>query len=171
MIRTYRGITPQVAVSAYVDPSAQVLGDVHIGERSSIWFNTSLRGDVNSIRIGDGTSIQDNTVCHVDRDLFPLVVGNRVTVGHSAVIHGCVIEDECLIGIGAIVLNGARIGKGSVIGAGALIPEGMQIPPLSMVMGVPGKIRREVTPEEQERFRANADRYIELAAIYLEGKP
>jgi carbonic anhydrase/acetyltransferase-like protein (isoleucine patch superfamily) len=170
MIRTYRGVTPQVAVSAYVDPSAQVLGDVHIGEQSSIWFNTSLRGDVNYIRIGNGTSIQDNTVCHVEKDLFPLIVGNRVTVGHSAVLHGCVIEDECLIGIGAIVLNGARIGKGSVIGAGALIPEGMQIPPLSMVMGVPGKIRREVTPEEQERFRVNADGYIELAAKYLEGK-
>ena len=170
MIRTYRGVAPQVAVSAYVDPSAQVLGDVIIGEQSSIWCNTTLRGDVNYIRIGNGTSIQDNSVCHVEEGLFPLIVGNRVTVGHSAVLHGCVIEDECLIGIGAIVLNGARIGKGSVIGAGALIPEGMQIPPASMVMGVPGKIRREVTPEEQERFRVNADHYIELAAKYLEGQ-
>jgi len=170
MIRTYRGVAPQVAVSAYVDPSAQVLGDVIIGEQSSIWCNTTLRGDVNYIRIGNGTSIQDNSVCHVEEGLFPLIVGNRVTVGHSAVLHGCVIEDECLIGIGAIVLNGARIGKGSIIGAGALIPEGMQIPPASMVMGVPGKIRREVTPEEQERFRVNADHYIELAAKYLEGQ-
>ena len=170
MIRTYRGITPQVAVSAYVDASAQVLGDVHIGERSSVWFNTSLRGDVNYIRIGEGTSIQDNTVCHVEAKLFPLIVGNRVTVGHSAVLHGCVIEDECLIGIGAIILNGAHIGKGSVIGAGALVPEGMQVPPGSMVMGLPGKIRREVTPEEQQRFRVNADHYMELAASYLEGE-
>ena len=170
MLRNYRGIVPQVAGSAYVDPSAQVIGDVHIGEQSSVWCNTTLRGDVHSIRIGNGTSIQDNTVCHVEGGLYPLVVGNRVTVGHSAVLHGCTIEDECLIGIGAIILNGARIGKGSVIGAAALVPEGMQVPPGSMVMGVPGKVRREVTPEEQKRFKVNADHYIELAATYLEGK-
>jgi carbonic anhydrase/acetyltransferase-like protein (isoleucine patch superfamily) len=170
MLRSYSGVSPKVSSLAYVDLSAQIIGDVEIGDRSSIWCNTTLRGDVNYIRIGSGTSIQDNTVCHVEEGLFPLIVGNRVTVGHSAVLHGCVIEDECLIGIGAIVLNGARIGKGSVIGAGALIPEGMQVPPASMVMGVPGKIRREVSPDEQERFRVNADHYIELAAKYLSGK-
>lgn len=168
MIRTYRGVTPLVASTAYVDPSAQVIGDVHIGEESSIWCNTTLRGDVHSIRIGNGTSIQDNTVCHVEEGLYPLIVGNRVTVGHSAVLHGCTIEDGVLIGIGAIVLNGAKIGEGSVIGAAALVPEGMEVPPYSMVMGVPGKIRREVTAEERERFRVNADHYIELTKKYLE---
>jgi gamma-carbonic anhydrase len=171
MIRTYQGTTPTVSPTAYVDPSAQLIGDVVIGDESSIWCNTTLRGDVNYIRIGNGTSIQDNTVCHVEEGLFPLIVGNRVTVGHSAVLHGCTIEDGCLIGIGAIVLNGAKIGEGSVIGAGALVPEGMDVPPYSMVMGVPGKIRREVSPDERERFRVNADHYIELSKKYLAGKP
>jgi gamma-carbonic anhydrase len=169
MIRTFRGLTPTVAPSAYVDSSAQVIGDVVIGEESSVWCNTTLRGDVHYIRIGNGTSIQDNSVCHVEAGLFPLIVGNRVTVGHSAVLHGCTIGDGCLIGIGAIVLNGAKVGEGCVIGAGALVPEGMEIPPYSMVIGVPGKIRREVSPEERERFRLNADHYIELAKKYLDG--
>jgi carbonic anhydrase/acetyltransferase-like protein (isoleucine patch superfamily) len=168
MIRAFRGILPRVAPSAYVDRSAQVVGDVHIGERSSIWLNVSMRGDVNYIRIGEETSIQDNTVLHVERDVYPCLVGNRVTVGHSAVLHGCVIEDRVLIGIGAIVLNGARVGAGSVIAAGTLVPERMQIPPNSLVMGTPGKVRREVTPEERERFDRNCDNYVEMTVIYRE---
>lgn len=169
MIRPFRGKTPQVSSSAYVDQSAQVIGDVLIGERSSIWLNVSIRGDVNSIRIGSETSIQDNSVLHVDHeDEFRLVIGNQVTVGHRAVLHGCVIEDEALIGIGAIVLNGARIGKGSIVAAGALVPEGMDVPPGSVVMGVPGKVKREVSPDERERFRINVSNYVKNTAMYKE---
>src|SRR6202023_3486246 len=166
MIRAYRGIIPKIAASAYIDPSAQVIGDVVVGERSSIWPNVTARGDVNSIRIGDDSNIQDNSVLHCDAGLFPLEIGNRVTVGHLAMVHGCTIEDDCLIGIGAVILNGAKIGKGSVIAAGAVVPEGMQVPPQSLVMGVPAKVKRPVTPEEQERFRQNAKRYVEATAIY-----
>lgn len=166
MIRAYRGILPRIAVSAYVDPSAQVIGDVTVGERSSIWPNVTVRGDVHYIRIGDDTSIQDNSVLHVEYDLWPLIIGNRVTVGHSAVLHGCVIEDECLIGIGAIVLNGARVGTGSIIAAGAVVPEGMQVPPRSMVMGIPGKVRREVTDAELERIREGSANYVRYRQVY-----
>jgi len=166
MIRPFRGVLPQIAASAYIDPSAQVIGDVAVGERSSVWPNVSIRGDVNSIRIGEETSIQDNTVLHCDPVTFPLVIGNRVTVGHGAVVHGCTVEDESLIGIGAVVLNGARIGQGSVIAAGAVVPEGMQIPPGSMVMGIPAKVKRELTVDERDRFRQNAMRYVALAKIY-----
>ena len=168
MIRPFRGIIPRIAPSAYIDPSAQVVGDIEIGERSSVWLNVSMRGDVNYIRIGNETSIQDNTVLHVERDTYPLSIGNRVTVGHSAVLHGCIIEDRVLIGIGAIVLNGARIGEGSVIAAGALVTERTRIPPHSLVMGSPAKVKREVTPEERIRFDTNCDNYIEMTAIYKE---
>jgi len=170
MIRPFRGVVPQIAASAYIDPSAQVVGDVAVGERSSVWFNVSIRGDVNSIRIGEETSIQDNTVLHCDPVIFPLVIGNRVTVGHSAVVHGCTVEDESLIGIGAVILNGATIGRGSVVAAGAVVPEGMQIPPHSMVMGIPAKVKRELTGDERERFRQNAMRYVELAKTYREDR-
>jgi carbonic anhydrase/acetyltransferase-like protein (isoleucine patch superfamily) len=168
MIRAYRGVVPRIAASCYIDSSAQVIGDVIVGERSSIWPNATVRGDVNYIRIGEESNVQDNSVLHVEAEIWPLIIGNRVTVGHSVVLHGCVIEDECLIGIGAIVLNGARIGKGSVIAAGALVPEGMEVPPGSMVMGVPAKIRRDVTAEEQERFRKNAQNYVKYREIYRE---
>ncbi len=168
MIRAYRGVTPKIAASAYIDPSAQVIGDVELGERSSVWPNVTIRGDVNSIRIGEESNIQDNTVIHVDHDDFPTIVGNRVTVGHSVTLHGCVIEDGCLIGIGAIVLNGARIGSGSVIAAGALVPERMEVPPGTMVMGVPAKVKRELTPQERERFSENAQNYVRYRETYRE---
>ncbi|HSU30538.1 MAG TPA: gamma carbonic anhydrase family protein [Bryobacteraceae bacterium] len=168
MIRAYRGVMPRIADSAYIDSSAQVIGDVVIGERSSIWLNTSVRGDVNCIRIGDETSIQDNTVLHVDHQVYPCIIGNRVTVGHAAVLHGCVVEDDVLIGIGAIVLNGARVGKGAVVAAGALVPEGMDVPAGMLVMGAPAKVRREVTAEEHARFAKNCDNYVKITAIYKE---
>ena len=168
MIRSFRGAVPEVAASAYIDPAAQVIGNVKIGERASVWPNATLRGDINTITIGDDSNIQDNSVLHVDEGAFPLNIGERVTVGHSVVLHGCTIEDDCLIGIGAIVLNGARIGKGSVIAASALVGEGVEIPPGSMVMGVPGKVRREITPEERERFSTNAQHYVDLRARYRE---
>ena len=122
MIRSFRGIAPKVALSAYVDPSAQVIGDVEIGERSSVWPNASLRGDTGPIRVGADTSIQDNCVLHLDEG-FPLTIGDRVTVGHSVTLHGCTVEDDTLIGIGSIILNGARIRSGSVVAAGALVAE------------------------------------------------
>jgi carbonic anhydrase/acetyltransferase-like protein (isoleucine patch superfamily) len=168
MIRAYRGIVPKIAASAYIDRSAQIIGDVTIGERSSVWPGAVARGDVNSIRVGDETSIQDNSVLHCDAGPFPLVIGSRVTVGHQAMLHGCTVEDDCVIGIGSIVLNGARVGKGSVIAAGALVPEGMAVPPGSMVMGVPGKVRREITEDEGKRFRENAQHYVDACRIYRE---
>ncbi len=166
MIRPYRGKLPEIAASAYVDPSAQVIGDVVIGERSSIWPGVVVRGDVHYIRIGYETNIQDNSVLHCDAPDFPLEIGNRVTVGHLAMLHGCTIEDNTLIGIGAVVLNGARVGAGSVVAAGAVVAEGMQIPPNTMVMGVPAKARREITAEEQQRFSTNVDHYVEACFIY-----
>lgn len=168
MIRSFRGKLPQVASSCYIDSSAVVIGDVVIGERSSVWPNATIRGDVNWIRIGDETNVQDNSVLHVDSDGFPLTLGDRVTVGHSVVLHGCTVEEGCVIGIGAVVLNGARIGAGSVIAAGAVVPEGAEIPAGSLVMGVPGKVRREVSDDEKVRFKLNAEHYVELAAQYRE---
>lgn len=168
MIRAYRGAVPKIAASAYIDPSAQVIGNVTVGERSSMWPGAVARGDVHSIRIGDESNIQDNSVLHCDGPDFPLEIGNRVTVGHLVMLHGCTVEDECLIGIGAVVLNGARIGQGSVIAAGAVVPEGMQIPAGSMVMGLPAKVKREITAEERERFRVSAQHYVDAASIYRE---
>jgi carbonic anhydrase/acetyltransferase-like protein (isoleucine patch superfamily) len=167
MIRSFRGIAPKVALSAYVDPSAQVIGDVEIGERSSVWPNASLRGDTGPIRVGADTSIQDNCVLHLDEG-FPLTIGNRVTVGHSVTLHGCTVEDDTLIGIGSIILNGARIRTGSVVAAGALVAEGMEVASNTLVMGVPAKPRREVTSAEQARFREGVVHYVDKARVYKE---
>jgi carbonic anhydrase/acetyltransferase-like protein (isoleucine patch superfamily) len=168
MIRNFSGFTPQVAPSAYIDPSAQVIGDAHVGERSSVWPCAVLRGDTAPIRVGEDTSIQDNSVLHADIG-FPLTVGNRVTVGHLVMLHGCTVEDDALIGIGSIILNGARIGKGSVVAAGALVPEGMDVPAGMLAMGVPAKVKRAVTPEEAARFADGVKHYVEKAAVYREG--
>src|SRR5688572_6236280 len=149
MLRPYRSVIPTVHPSAFVDMSAQVIGDVHLGAESSIWMNVVVRGDVNYIRIGDRSNIQDLTCIHVMRETHPTIIGNDVTVGHSAVVHGCTIEDRCLIGMGAVLLNGCRIGTGSIVAAGAVVPEEMVIPPGSMVMGVPAKVRRALTSEEE----------------------
>jgi len=159
---------PRIAESAYIDQSAQVIGDVMIGERSSVWLNVAIRGDVNHIRIGDETSIQDNSVLHVDHMVYPCLIGSRVTVGHSVTLHGCVVEDEALIGIGAIVLNGARIGRGAIVAAGALVPEGMEVPAETVVMGTPAKVKRAVSEEEKARFRKNCENYVRITAIYKE---
>jgi gamma-carbonic anhydrase len=166
MLRAYRGNLPKVAPTAYIDPSAQVIGKVTIGERSSVWPHCTLRGDMQTIAIGDESNIQDNSVCHVDEPDFPLVIGNRVTVGHSVVLHGCTVEDEALIGIGAIVLNGAHIGAGAVIAAGALVPEGMEVPAGMLAMGVPAKVRREVSEDERARFRLGAQHYVQACETY-----
>ncbi len=160
MLRPFRSIHPSVDPSAYVDVSAQVIGDVHLGAESSVWMNVVIRGDVNSIRIGARTNIQDLTLVHVMRETHPTVIGDNVTIGHSAVIHGTTIEDRCLIGMGAILLNGCRIGTGSIVAAGALVPEGMVVPPGSMVMGMPARIRRALTPEEDASIKWYADNYV-----------
>jgi carbonic anhydrase/acetyltransferase-like protein (isoleucine patch superfamily) len=168
MLRAYRGVTPRIAVSAFIDPSAQIIGDVVIGERSSVWPNVTVRGDVHYIRIGDESNIQDNSCLHVELNQHPLVMGNRVTVGHSVTLHGCDIEDDCLIGIGAVVLNGARIRTGSIVAAGALVPEGMEVPAGSLVMGVPARVRRQVSDAEKDRIRRSAANYVHYRQIYKE---
>lgn len=160
MLRPFRSIFPVVDPSAFVDASAQVIGDVHVGPESSVWMNVVIRGDVNYIRIGARTNIQDLTLVHVMRHTHPTLIADDVTVGHSAVVHGCTIEDRCLIGMGAILLNGCRIGTGSIVAAGALVPEGMIVPPGSMVMGVPGEVRRALTPEEDASIGWYADNYV-----------
>lgn len=168
MIRAYRGAYPKVAASAYIDPSAQVIGNVFVGERASVWMNATIRGDVASIYIGEDSNVQDNCVLHGELDKHEVVLGNRVTVGHSVVLHGCNVGDDVLVGIGSIVLNGARIGRGSIIAAGTLIPEGMEVPENSVVMGSPGKVCRQVTPEERERFRKNNENYLKYRETYRE---
>jgi len=160
MLRPYRTVYPTVDPSAFVDTSAQIIGDVHLGAESSVWMNVVVRGDVNAIRIGARTNIQDLTLVHVMRDTHPAIIGDDVTVGHSAVVHGCTIEDRCLIGMGAILLNGCLIGTGSIVAAGTLVPEGFVVPPGSMVMGLPGKVRRGLTPEEDASIQWYADNYV-----------
>ena len=167
MVRPFRSIFPTVHSSAFVDVSAQVIGDVHIGAESSVWLNTVIRGDVNYIRIGARTNIQDLTMVHVQRETHPTFIGDDVTIGHNAVVHGCTIENQCLIGMGAILLNGCRIGTESIIAAGTLIPEGMIVPPGSMVMGSPGKVRRELTAGERQRIRSNAESYVRFRLDYM----
>ena len=160
MLRPYRTVMPAVHPSAFVDASAQVIGDVTIGPESSIWMNAVVRGDVHFIRIGARSNIQDLTLVHVMRDLRPTVIGDEVTVGHSAVVHGATIEDRCLIGMGAILLNGCVIGTGSIVAAGALVPEGMIVPPGSMVIGMPAKVKRPLTAEEDASIKWYADNYV-----------
>lgn len=164
MIRSYRGRMPEIAASAYIDPQAVVIGDVTIGEDSSVWPCTVIRGDVNFIRIGARTSIQDGSVLHVMRETHPLVLGDDVTVGHKVILHGCTIESHCLIGMGSIILNGAKIGTGSIIAAGTLIPEGTDVPPGSLFVGHPGKLRRKLTAADQETI----DHYARNYAAYKE---
>jgi len=167
MIRSYQGVTPTVPASCYIDPSAQLIGDVQLGERSSVWMNAVIRGDVNAIRIGANSNVQDCAVLHGMRHVYPVHVGDWVTIGHNATVHGCVVEDECLIGMGAVILNGAHIGEGSIIAAGAVIPEKTVVPPNSLVAGVPGKVRRTLGDEDRKLIRNYAQNYLDYTAIYL----
>jgi carbonic anhydrase/acetyltransferase-like protein (isoleucine patch superfamily) len=167
VVRPFKSIYPTVDPTAYIDDSAQVIGDVHVGADSSIWMNVVVRGDVNVIRIGARTNIQDLTLIHVMRDTHPTLIGNDVTVGHSAVVHGTEVEDRCLIGMGAILLNGSRIGTGSIVAAGTLVTEGMVVPPGSMVMGTPARVKRPLTPEEDASIKWYADNYVRYRLDYL----
>jgi carbonic anhydrase/acetyltransferase-like protein (isoleucine patch superfamily) len=167
MLRSYQGVSPIVPASCYVDFSAQVIGNVTLGEHASIWMNAVVRGDVNSIRIGARSNVQDCAVLHGMRHLYPVIVGEMVTIGHNATVHGCVLEDAVLVGIGATILNNARIGEGSIIAAGAVIPEHTIIPPNSLVAGVPGKIRRTLEASDREMILQYARNYLDYTKIYL----
>jgi carbonic anhydrase/acetyltransferase-like protein (isoleucine patch superfamily) len=167
MIRSYQGKLPIIGRGCYVDQSAQLIGEVELGAQASVWMNAVLRGDVNSIRIGAKSNVQDCAVLHGMRYLYPVIVGEMVTIGHNATVHGCVIEDTVLVGIGAVILNNARIGEGSIIAAGAVIPEQTIIPPKSLVAGVPGKIRRTLGDEDRATILKYAQNYLDYTAIYL----
>jgi gamma-carbonic anhydrase len=168
MLRPFRGRWPQLDATVFVDQSAQVIGDVTIGPESSIWMNCVVRGDVHRIRIGAQSNIQDGTIVHVMRDTHPTTIGDRVTIGHAAIIHGCTLEDRVLVGMGAIVLNGAVVGSDSIVAAGTLVPEGMVIPPRSLVMGSPGRVKREVSDDELAMILDLADRYVGYRLDYMD---
>lgn len=155
------GKEPQLAPEAFTAPTSVVIGDVTMAAGSSVWYHAVLRADCGPIVLGADTNIQDNCTVHVDPG-FPVTVGERVSVGHNAVLHGCTVEDDVLVGMGATVLNGAHIGAGSLIAAQALVPQGMRVPPGSLVAGVPAKVKRELTDEEREGIKLNALMYLEL---------
>jgi carbonic anhydrase/acetyltransferase-like protein (isoleucine patch superfamily) len=167
MIRAHRGMSPRLGRGVFLAETCAVIGDCEIGEESSIWYGTVLRGDVMPIRVGARTSIQDNTVVHVTSGKFGTSIGSDCTIGHGAIIHACTIEDACLIGMGAILLDGARIGSGSLVGAGALVTPGTDIPPGSLVLGAPARVRRPVGAAEREQIEYGARHYVELARTYL----
>lgn len=167
MIRPYRGRMPRIAAGCYVDPSAQLIGDVVLAERSSVWMNAVLRGDVDAIHVGACSNVQDCAVLHGQRNKYPVLVGDWVTIGHNATVHGCVLEDEVLIGMGARVLNNARIGAGSIVAAGAVVPEGTVVPPHTLWAGVPAKLKRNLTAKDLENIREYAQNYLDYAEIYL----
>ena len=167
MLRSYRGTAPRVHSSAFIDESAQVIGDVDIGEESSVWMCTVVRGDVNPIRIGRRTNVQDGTVVHVMSGEYPTTIGDNVTIGHGAVIHGCTIENQCLIGMGAILLNGVHVGAGSIVAAGTLLVEGTKVPRKSLVMGSPGKVKRLLTQSEIAEIQVYADHYVAYRLDYM----
>ena len=162
---TFKNSTPEIKETSYIAPNASLIGRVKIGEKSSVWFNTVLRGDMENIIIGNKSNIQDLTVGHADPG-FPLVVGNRVTIGHNCVLHGCRIEDDCLIGMGAIIMNGVLIGRGSIIGAGSVLLEGMEVPNFSMVVGSPAKVKKSYDSTILESIRESAEIYVERTFSY-----
>jgi carbonic anhydrase/acetyltransferase-like protein (isoleucine patch superfamily) len=153
---------PQIHRDVFVAWNAEVAGDVELAEDSSVWFNATIRADIGAVRVGKGSNIQDGSIIHVETD-SPCLIGEHVTIGHNAILHGCTIEDDCLIGMGAIVLDKARIGKGSVVGAGALVTQGKEFPANSLIIGSPAKAIRSIGPEDAERMRHNNARYIEMA--------
>lgn len=169
IIKPYQGKSPRIDPTAFIAENAVIIGDVEIGARASVWYNCVIRGDVNYIRIGEETNVQDGTVIHAETVKGPTIVGRRVTVGHNVIVHGCTIEDECLIGMGAIVLSYSRIGKGSLIAAGALVKEHEAVPPGTIMAGVPAKPLGQVTSEMAQRASIGCDHYLELAAEYCRG--
>jgi carbonic anhydrase/acetyltransferase-like protein (isoleucine patch superfamily) len=171
VIRSYQGHTPQFPSSCYIDLSAQLIGDVILGDRSSVWMNAVLRGDVNSIRVGACSNVQDCAVLHGQRNLYPVIVGDWVTIGHNATVHGCTIGDNVVVGMGARVLNNSRVGEGCIIAAGSVVPEHTVVPPHTLWAGVPAKMRRELSEKDLNLIREYAQNYLDYVEIYLaEGK-
>tara|TARA_B110000014_G_C20102170_1_gene578784 strand:+ start:424 stop:930 length:507 start_codon:yes stop_codon:yes gene_type:complete len=168
MIHPFKGKKPEIDDSSLVVESAQVIGDVKIGEESSVWFNAVIRGDVNHIRIGMRTNIQDGCVLHVARKTLPLIIGNEVTIGHNVTLHACTIGSQCLIGMGAIVMDNVEVGEQSIIGAGSLVTPNTKIPPKSLVFGSPAKVKRQLTEEEIRGIRESAANYVGDIETYLD---
>ena len=169
MILKYQGKSPKLHESVFVAQGVQIVGNVTVGKDSSIWFNAVVRGDVNFIEIGERTNVQDNSVIHVTHNKYPTFVASNVTIGHAAIIHGCRIEDFCLIGMGAILLDGCTIGDHSLVAAGALVREGSVVPPKSLVAGVPARVVRELKADEIERIEESAQHYVDYVADYRSG--
>jgi carbonic anhydrase/acetyltransferase-like protein (isoleucine patch superfamily) len=169
IVRSYAGKHPRIGAGVFLAESCAVIGDVVIGDQSTIWYSTVLRGDVMTIRIGARTSIQDGSVVHVTSEQFGTTVGDDCTIGHRVILHGCTIEDCCLIGMGSTILDGARVGRGSLVGAGALVTPGTDIPPGSLVLGMPARVVRPVNQREQEQIEYGAAHYVEQARRYLAG--
>ena len=166
-LNTYLRNKPVLGNGVYLAKTAVVLGDVTLGDYASVWFGAVLRGDINRIIVGHHSNVQDNAVLHLADD-FPCVVGNWVTIGHSAVVHACTVGDECLIGMGAVILDGAEIGAQSIVGAKALVTQGMKVPPGSLVLGAPAKVVRALTPEERANLKWWAEKYVTNGAYCLE---
>lgn len=167
MIRSYKGVTPQIHPSCYVDESAQLIGDVVLAENASVWMNAVIRGDVNAIRVGANSNVQDCSVLHGMKEKYPVIVGAWVTVGHSVTLHGCTTADRCLIGMGAVILNNAKIGEGSIIAAGTVIPENTIVEPRTLWMGVPGKFKKKLDDAMQEIILRYAQNYLDYKEQYL----
>jgi carbonic anhydrase/acetyltransferase-like protein (isoleucine patch superfamily) len=167
MIRTFQGVRPTVPKSCFIETTAVVIGDVVMGEESSVWFNAVIRGDVHYIRIGERTNVQDLCMLHVTHDTHPLIIGDEVTIGHNVVLHGCTIHDRVLVGMGAIIMDGAMIGEDSVVGAGALVVEGTVVPPKSLILGSPARVKRPVTEKELAWIKESAGNYVRYARQYM----
>ena len=167
MIRRYQGHLPRIPASCYVDESAQVIGDVELGEHSSVWMNAVLRGDVHSIRVGANSNVQDCAVLHGQRNMYSVTVGDWVTIGHNATVHGCTVEDAVLVGMGVVILNDCRIGEGSILAAGTVLPEHTVVPPRTLWAGVPGKQRRALDDKDHALILQYARNYLDYVEIYL----
>jgi len=168
IVRPYKGKKPRLGERVFIAENAALIGDVEIGNDCSIWFGTTIRGDVNLIRIGSRTNIQDNCTVHVTHDRWPTIIAEEVTIGHGAIVHGCTIHRGALIGMGSRVLDGAVIGESALVGAGALVPEGMRVPPRTLVVGVPAKVKRPLTDEELARLEQSWKNYVEYKENYLQ---
>jgi len=167
MIKEFQNKSPILGKNVYISDTATIIGDVTLNDDVNIWFGAVLRGDMHYIKVGSRTNIQDNAVVHVTTGISPTYIGKGVTIGHSAIIHGCKINDDCMIGMGAIIMDDAIVGAGSLIGAGSLVPPNMEIPEKSLVVGVPGKIIRKITDEEYKMIIERPQEYIDLSKLYI----